>query len=172
MLIRREQAGDAAGIRDVHASAFAATSEAGTEPVEVGLVDALRESDAWLPQLAFVALRDAQIIGHVVCTRGKVGDTPALALGPIGVNARVQSGGIGSALMRTVLGAADALDEPLIALLGHIDYYPRFGFRLAAEFGITPPDPTWAPNFMVLPLHGYDPTMRGEFSYPAAFMNL
>lgn len=50
----------------------------------------------------------------------------------------MQGRGIGSALMHAVLGAADALNEPFVALLGHADYYARFGFRPAQAYAITP----------------------------------
>ncbi|MQA10942.1 MAG: GNAT family N-acetyltransferase [Pseudonocardiaceae bacterium] len=172
MFIRREKPADAEGIRAVHASAFAAIVEPGSTPVEVGLVDSLRDNDAWLPELAFVALNGEELIGHVICTRGHVAGKPALALGPIGVRAQQQRTGVGSALMYTVLGAADALGEPIVVLLGHTEYYPRFGFRLAAEFGITPPVPEWGPNFMARALTAYRPSIRGEFAYSEPFTNL
>ena len=54
-----------------------------------------------------------------------------LALGPLSVRPDRQRQGVGSALMHAVLGAADALGERLVALLGSTAYYPRFGFRPA-----------------------------------------
>lgn len=170
VIIRREAPGDAAGIRAAHASAFA-TDDGGT-PVEVGLVDALRADDGWLPRLAFVALDGDDLVGHVVCTRARIAGAPALGLGPLGIRADRQRTGIGGALMHTVLGAADALDEPVVVLLGHIDYYPRFGFRPAAELGISPPVSEWASHFMARPLTSYNPTLRGEFAYAAPFADL
>ncbi len=59
---------------------------------------------------------------------------------------------------------------PIVVLLGHVDYYPRFGFRPAAELGITPPDPQWGKHFMARPLSTYDPTLRGPFAYAKPFM--
>ena len=67
-----------------------------------------------------------------------VGTHPALALGPIAVDPAHQHHGIGSALMHEVIERASRTEYPLIALLGHPAYYPRFGFRPAeATFGIT-----------------------------------
>ena len=63
----------------------------------------------------------------------------------------------------------DALDEPLVALVGHADYYPRFGFRPAQEYGITPPVASWAPNFQVRLLTSYSPAIAGEFRYAQPF---
>jgi putative acetyltransferase len=74
--------------------------------------------------------------------------------------------------MHAVLGAADALDEPLVALLGHPDYYPRFGFRPAGELGITPPVADWAPYFQARTLSAYQPDLRGAFRYARPFEEL
>jgi putative acetyltransferase len=170
VLIRRELATDAQAISEVTAAAFARPGETGP-PAEVPLVDALRAGDAWLPALSLVATEpDGHVIGHVVCSRGTVGLTnPVLALGPLSVRPDRQRRGVGSALMHAVLGAADALGEPLVALLGSTAYYPRFGFRPAAEYGISPPEPQWEPHFQVRTLTAYRPRLTGPFAYPEPF---
>lgn len=138
MLIRRERADDAAAIAAVHRSAFAphyatAIDPAGTEssgdrdsadPPEVGLVDRLRSDEGWIPTLSLVAIEHDSVVGHLCLTRATVGPFPVLALGPIGVLADHQGAGVGSALMHAALGAADALDEPLVGLLGSLEFYP------------------------------------------------
>lgn len=173
MLIRRESPADIGAVRAVHAAAFLPFAPPGGTPVEPALLDALRADEGWLPRLSLVAEDPTgEIVGHVVCTRGHVGDVPALGLGPLGVLPRRQRQGVGQALMHAVLAAADALDEPLVALLGHPDYYPRFGFRLAAEYGITPPVPDWAAHFQVRALASYAPSMRGRFTYAKPFADL
>jgi putative acetyltransferase len=68
--------------------------------------------------------------------------------------------------------AADALDEPLVALLGSPSYYRRFGFRAGTDYTITPPDPSTQPYFQVRPLAAYTPALRGAFTYPAPFDSL
>ena len=168
VLVRREGAGDVEVIRAVTAAAFARAGEG--VPAEAPLVDELRASRAWIPELSLVALDPAgDVVGHVVCTRGRVGPAPALALGPLSVRPGRWRQGVGTALMHAVLGAADALGEPLVALLGSTGYYPRFGFRLAAEYGISPAHPEWVPHFQVRALTAHDPAVRGEFAYPEPF---
>jgi putative acetyltransferase len=161
VLIRREGPGDAAVIREITAAAFA-------RPAEAALVDELRESQAWIPALSMVA-EESGVIGHVLCTRGHVGDAPVLALGPLTVRPDRQRAGVGSALMHAVLGAGDALGEPLVALLGDPGYYARFGFQLSEEYQITPPVAGWRPHFQVRLLTGYRREVRGTFRYAEPF---
>lgn len=168
MLIRRETSDDLAAVHAVTAAAFA---KAGAEvPVEATLVAELRESGAWLPSLSLVATDDdGAVIGHVLCTRGHVDQDPVAALGPLSVAPEHQRGGIGLALVHSVLGAADALGEPLVALLGSPAYYGRFGFRASTDYRITPPDTAWGPYFQVRPLAGYTPSISGAFRYAEPF---
>jgi putative acetyltransferase len=165
VLIRRERPADVAAIAEVHAAAFQGD-------VEKNLVVALRASDAWLPALSLVAEDNGRVVGHVVCTRAHVATTPALGLGPLGVLPSHQKHGVGSALMHAVLAAADALDEPVVVLLGHADYYPRFGFEPATNYGIEPPVPEWGAHFQARLLSTYDSAIRGPFAYAQPFNDL
>ena len=71
--------------------------------------------------------------------------------------------------MHAVIGAADALGEQAIVLLGHPTYYPRFGFEPAVDHGIEPPE-EWRRNvFMARRLEAWDATLRGTFRYAPAF---
>ncbi|WP_090066771.1 GNAT family N-acetyltransferase [Lentzea flaviverrucosa] len=159
MLIRRETPADIDAIRTVTNLAF-------KDGPEAPLIDWLRGDEGWIPELSLVA---DGVLGHVVCTRGYVGEVPALGLGPIAVHPSHQRGGIGSALMHAVLGAAEARGERAVILLGDPGYYSRFGFRLASEFGITPPDPAWGPHFQAR-LFGDVPA--GAFRYAEPFNRL
>jgi putative acetyltransferase len=170
MLIRRERPDDAEPIDNVHRLAFADTARAGSEPVEVGLVRALRADVGWVPTLSLVAdADDGLVIGHVVGSEGAIDDTPVIGLGPIGVLPEHQGHHVGHALMHAVLAAADALDYPLVVLLGHTDYYPRFGFVPAATLRISPPDPAWGEHFQARPLATYRPELHGTFRYATPF---
>ena len=171
MLIRRETVHDAGVIRAVTAAAFARPGQPpGEDPPEATLVGELRAGPAWLPALSLVAVTSAnEVTGHVLCTRGHVGRDPALALGPLAVRPDSQRQGVGSALMHAILGAADALGEPLVALLGDPAFYHRFGFRPSAEYQITPPRPEWRAHFQVRVLAAYQPSVHGTFAYPEPF---
>ena len=121
---RRETARDADVIRAITTAAFASRRPPGQIPPEARLIDELRGGPAWLQALSLVAATPAgEVIGHVLGTRGHVGQDPVLALGPLAVRPDRQRHGAGSALMHAVLGVADALGEPLVALLGDPGYY-------------------------------------------------
>lgn len=169
MRIERETPADVAAIRGVLTAAF--DDQGPDQPAEVALVDMLRSGDAWLPQLSLVA-RDATgaLVGQVICTRGYVDRAPALALGPLAVHPVHQRRGYGTALMHAVLGAAEALGEPLVACLGDPSYYARFDFVPSTDHGIQPPVQEWQPHFMVRTLTAHDRSVRGRFTYADAFM--
>ena len=166
MFVRREVEGDEEVVRRVEAAAFRRGDE---EPVEAWLAVELRTSGAAIAGLSLVAEVDGRVVGHVVCSRGWVGEHPAVGLGPIGVLPEHQGQGVGRALMHAVIGAADARDEPLIALLGEPELYRRFGFVRAATHGIEAPDPAWGEYFQVRTLTAYTPDVRGAFRYADAF---
>ncbi|BEK84686.1 N-acetyltransferase [Nocardia seriolae] len=130
------------------------------------------DGSAWIPTLSLVAEFQDQIVGHVCLTRAGVGPFPVLALGPLGVRADQQGKRIGSALMHAALGAADALDEPLVGLLGSLEFYPRFGFVPGARLGILPDVADWTSHFQVRPLTAYELEIKGDFHYADAFYAL
>jgi putative acetyltransferase len=194
MLIRRETPEDIAAIHAVTKVAFTKPNQ--PAPVEADLVDWLRADEGWIPALSMVAVIDGEIAGHVVCTRawitpstavagdaaasgladrsgrGRVSESTALGLGPLSVHPSHQRRGVGLALMHAVLGAADALGESLVALLGSPDYYSRFGFAPAAALGIEAPDSQWGHYFQARTLSSYDGTQSGTFRYAEPFSRL
>src|ERR1700760_521058 len=175
MLIRRQTPADASAIRAVVAAAFTlpgrpGAAPPGAAPPEAALVDELRAGPAWLPPLSLVACAPGgDVIGHVLCSRGDLDGQPALGLAPLSVHPGHQRRGVGSALMHAVLGAADALGEPLAALLGDPAYYARFGFAPARGYRIRPPVPGWEPHFQVRALTAYRASLTGTFRYAEAF---
>lgn len=94
VIIRREIAEDVGSVEAVTSAAFA-VGDSVVEPPETRLLRSLRRDSGWIPTLSMVAVRDEQIVGHVVCTRGWVAKTAALGLGPISVLPSYQRQGIG-----------------------------------------------------------------------------
>ncbi|MGH3831730.1 MAG: GNAT family N-acetyltransferase [Pseudonocardiaceae bacterium] len=167
MMVRRELPEDSAAIFSVHAAACRRQDAA-----EARLVDDLRDDKDVIPGLSLVATVDGKVVGHVVCSHGRVAGHSVPGLCPLGVVPAHQRRDVGSALMHAVLAAADALNEPAVVLLGEPSYYQRFGFVLAEPIGLLPPDPAWVSHFQVRPLHAWDDSLRGTFRYAPAFERL
>jgi len=109
---------------------------------EADLVDALRRGAAFFPELSLLAQAGDEVIGHILFTRLHVRGAerrPGLALAPMAISKRFQRLGIGGQLIRAGLGAARERGEPFVVVLGHPEYYPRFGFERASRFGIRAP---------------------------------
>jgi putative acetyltransferase len=172
VLLRRYEPGDREAVRRIHAEAFRVRDDPSGTPVEVGLVDALIDGGDVLPALSLVAVRDGELVGHVICSKATVGDHPAVGLGPIAVLPDFQRQGAGDALMHAVLAAADALELPLVGLVGSTEYYARYGFVPGTQLGIEPPDPTWGDHFQVRRLTAYRAGIVGCFRYAPAFEQL
>ena len=158
--IRPEREPDFAAVLRVHREAF------GQDDVP-RIVELLRPSDAYVPELSLVAERGGTVVGHVILSRGFLGERRVLALGPLGVLPEHQRSGVGDALMRESLDRARGLGHELVVLLGHTSYYPRFGFVPARTLGITGAWETDA--FMALELVPGGAGGGGTFTFPPAF---
>lgn len=155
---------DLGSIREVLLAAFPTSLEA-------DLVEALRtDPEAWIPDLSIVAVAgDGIIAGYSLLTRCHVGSAPALALGPCAVRPEYQSKGAGAAAIRAGLDAARRNGENLVVVLGHADYYPRFGFERASLAGISVSFEVPDENLMTLALDPSAPAGGGVVRYAAAF---
>ncbi len=165
--VRPEAPADYAAIHTLVTAAFGREDEA-------KLVRLLRnDADAYVPDLTLVAEEAGEIIGHIMLTNAMLQgeeDWRVLALGPLSVTPERQRTGAGIALTEAALELADARGEPLVVLLGHPAYYPRFGFEPARGRGITPPSEEMPdPAFMVKVLSNYEERYRGRFEYAPAF---
>jgi putative acetyltransferase len=168
-VIEPEQEADHQAVRRVVAAAFA------DQPEVADLVELIRASPQYEPDLALVARRGRELVGHVMISHAELvdGETSwdVLTLSPLAVRPDVQRQGIGSALVVEVLRRADATGATLVTLEGSPAFYPRFGFRDARTLGVTIDLPDWAPRDagQVYPLSAYDPAVRGRLVYPPAF---
>lgn len=165
--VRPETPADAPAIRAVNAAAFPTADEA-------DLVEALRtDPSAWIEGLSWVATDGDAVVAHALITRCRVGEEPALALAPCAVEPEYQGLGAGSAVIRAALEAARERaaegGENLVLVLGHHDYYPRFGFTPASQIGVTAPFDVPDEAMMALALDPSRPTPRGVIRYPEAF---
>ena len=169
VIVRPQEPGDYDAAKVVYAEAFKRPDHLDRVPIEVGIFAGLWEAKDVIDELSFTALAEIAVVGHVTASRAKVGVHSVVAVGPIGVLPEHQGKGIGSALMRALLGAADAQDVPLVVLLGSPQYYGRFGFRAAAELGVVAPEPKWGDAFQARPLRAYTPSVAGPFEFAPAF---
>ncbi|SCL22529.1 putative acetyltransferase [Micromonospora nigra] len=170
--LRPEQPADTGAIRRVLAAAFARPDVA--TPPEVGLVDELRDDDAWIPELAMVAEYGGEIVGYALLTRVRVtterGAAPALALGPVAVAPHRQRIGLGAAVVQAALDAATELGERLVVVLGDPAYYRRFGFTRADRMGLTSPwsglGEPWQALLLPPATSGGTPPPQGDVLFP------
>ena len=160
--IRAEAPGDVAAIREVHTQAFGQAAEA-------QLVDRLRHDGDFVASL--VAARDRVIAGHVLFSQLRIvardREIAAAALAPVGVRPRLQGQGTGSMLIRAGLKRCRELGVEAVVVLGHPDYYPRFGFSAALAGDLTAPYS--GPAFMALELVPNCLAGGGTVHYAAAF---
>lgn len=150
MIVRPARDEDHAGLLDVERAAFGG-------PDEANLVEALLADPSAAPLINLVAEQDGSVVGHVLFTHAVVetesGDFAATILAPLAIAPESQGQGIGQALSREGVAAAADLGIGLVFVLGHIEYYPKVGFRPAAPLGLVAPypiEPAVADAWMVL----------------------
>jgi putative acetyltransferase len=133
--IRAEDAGDVAAVRQVNERAFGTSAEA-------DLVDALRGSDG---SISLVATLRGALVGHIMFTPVTLDDATAVrvaGLAPMSVLPEHQRAGVGTRLVRAGLAACRDQGYGAVVVVGHPEYYPRFGFmpahayRLQCEFEV------------------------------------
>jgi predicted N-acetyltransferase YhbS len=135
----------------------------------------LRESNSYVEELDLIAIYEGEIIGHVISTKAHVIDTEnkeheVLCVGPIAILPEFQNKGIGTKLLDFSISVAGKLGYTGMILFGNPDYYHRFGFRNAQEFGITTKEGLNFEPFMVLVLqeNGME-EINGKFYEAKAF---
>ena len=167
MLIRAEEENDRSSVHAVNVSAFETPSEA-------NLVDALREQVPHVVSL--VAEDNGAIVGHImfspVSLSGHI-DVKVMGLAPLAVSPEHQRQGIGSALVHAGIEQVRKLGFGAVVVLGHPEYYPRFGFSPSSRFGIdceyeVPEEVFMAMELRPEALHG----KNGKIKYHAAFGGL
>jgi len=165
--IRPETTEDYAAIHEVNLLAFG-------QEIEPRLVEALRESPDFIPELSLVAIEGGQVVGHILFSpmviETKDGAVPALTLAPLAVRPEFQNQGIGSQLVRRGIERCRTLGHRIVVVVGHPTYYPRFGFSPARARGLEAPFPVPDEAFMVLELApGALDGVAGMIRFPPPF---
>jgi putative acetyltransferase len=127
MTVRDEQPTDLAAIRAVNDAAF-------DQPLEGRIVDALRAHGE--VRLSLVAEVEGRVVGHILFSPVTSAGAEGLGLGPMAVTPEQQRRGVGGALIEAALTRLRASACPFVVVLGHHDYYTRFGFVPASRHGL------------------------------------
>jgi putative acetyltransferase len=131
MVIRLEEPRDIPAIHQVNRQAFETA-------VEADLVDALRRQAD--PLVSLVAIVDDAVAGHILFSPVTLSSDPQariMGLAPMAVLPARQRQGLGTALVRAGLEACRHLASEAVVVLGHAEYYPRFGFAPASRYGLS-----------------------------------
>ena len=139
--LRQETPADYDRVFSIIEQAF--KNEPHSDHQEQFLVQRLRSSDAFVPELSIVAELNGEVIGHILMTKivikGEQGEWDSLALAPVSVDPAHQGKGIGGQLIVRAHEEAARLGYGSSVLLGHAEYYPRFGYKRADSFGVKLP---------------------------------
>lgn len=165
--IRSEKPEDYQSIYNVNKLAF-------NGEVEARLINNLRKTEGFVPKLSLVAIKDDKVIGHILFSvihiKTDTKNIPVLALAPMAVLPKHQKQGIGSMLVREGLKKCKKLGYKAVILVGHPNYYPRFGFSHAKEKGLKLPFDVPNEAFMmyeIIPQALED--IKGTVVYPPEF---
>lgn len=163
MQIRDERPSDVADIGQLTAAAFATMPFSDGDEAE--LIERLRAMGGLAVSL--VAELEGRLVGHIAFSPVRINgrDGPWYQLAPVSVTPALHRQGIGSALILAGIDRIRQLGAEVCLVLGHADYYPRFGFESVAELSDRYPDRN--PNFMRRALSGKTPT--GRVTYHPAF---
>lgn len=167
MVIRQENPSDFETVYTVVKSAFDSAEQA--DGNEQDFVNAVRASDAYIPGSSLVAEIDGKIVGHIMFTQLKIGESTQLALAPLSVLPEYQRQGVGSALVLEGHRRARALDYEYSVVLGSEKYYPKFGYLRAKDYGMIPPFDVTDENYMACKLVDHARPVSGLVQYAKEF---
>ncbi|AFZ33711.1 GCN5-related N-acetyltransferase [Stanieria cyanosphaera PCC 7437] len=168
LIIRPETTLDYESISIVNDLAFGQQNEA-------KLIDKIRNSDRYISELSLVAELEHKIIGYIMFSWIDLvaeKNLKVLALAPLAVLPQSQNQGVGSALVNQGLLIADNQNIPLVIVLGHPNFYAKFGFEPSLKYNIESPFEIPKEVFMVKLLKSYQQDTCGKVVYPSAFNDL
>lgn len=167
IIIRPETLADSNMISEVNKLAFGQENEA-------RLVENIRRRANFNSKLSLVAIKNEKVVGYLlfspIVIQTPKDDIPALALAPLAVCPKFQNQGIGSELVKQGLEECKGLGHKVIVVIGHPNYYTRFGFSSATAKGLKAPFPVPDEAFMILELvPGALDGISGMIKYPPVF---
>lgn len=170
--IRKEEGKDYSAVFELVKIAF--QNKGYSDQTEHFLVEKLRKSDAFIPELSLVAIVNDTIVGHILLTKVKIKngnqEAESLSLAPVSVLPAFQGKGVGSRLIKMAHAKAIELGFKSIVLLGSEQYYPKFGYQRADLFGINLSFDAPQENCMVIELvKNALKDVKGMVEYPKAF---
>ncbi len=173
IVIRQERETDHLFIFQLIEKAF--REEIYSDKREQFLVERLRNTEGFIPELSLVAEINDQIVGFILLSKIEINynnreRSAALALAPVAVLPEFQGGGIGGRLIETAHVIAKSLGHESVILLGHEKYYPKFGYQPLHHFNLSLPFKAPPENCMAIELvPGALKKLAGKVVYPAAF---
>lgn len=167
LIIRKEEIKDQKAVFELIKNTFMFAEH--TDGDEHNLVERLRKSEAFIPELSLVAETNNEIAGHILFTKVKVGETTQLALAPLTVSIDCQRRGIGGLLIKEGHKIAKNMGFEYSILLGYPSYYSRFGYKPGITFGIKCPFDVPAEYFMAINLQGKLTKLNAVVEYPKEF---
>lgn len=173
MNIRKEEIKDYDDVFKLIENAF--KDEEFSDHQEQFLVERLRKSESFIPELSLVAEMDNQIVGYILLTKIKIinvnfEEAISLALAPVAVLKKYQGKGIGGQLIVKAHKIAKDLNFNSVILLGHENYYPKFGYEMSNKYGIKLPFDVPDENCMLIELtENALKNINGIVEYPKEF---
>jgi len=173
MNIRKEEKEDYKIVFSLIENAF--KDEVYTDHKEQYLVERLRNSASFIPELSLVAEIDDEIVGYILLTKIKIINdnlqvSESLALAPVAVLKRYQGKGIGKELILEAHRKSKELGFKSVILLGHEKYYPKFGYEMTIKYGIKLPFDVPDENCMLIELtENALKDVSGTVEYPKEF---
>lgn len=167
MVIRREEPADYKAVYQLVKAAFERAEH--SDGNEQDLVNDLRKSEAFIPELSLVAELEGKIVGHILFTKLQIGAHTALALAPLAVLPGYRRQGVGTALIQEGHRRSKELGYSYSVVLGSEHYYPRAGYVPAEQFGILPCFDVPSQNFMAYRLGADAPAVSGVVRYAKEF---
>lgn len=172
IVIREEVQEDQARVFQLVKEAF--IDEEYSDHKEQYLVERLRKSDGFIPELSLVAIINFKIVGFVLLTKAAIKNEKrlhtTLVLAPVAVDKAFQNRGVGATLISFAHKKASLMGYGSIVIIGHKHYYPKFGYQKASKFGIRFPFEVPDENGFVIELKKDELLgIEGELVYPKEF---